>query len=467
MNYYERIQNSLIYIEANLDNDLTIEACAHEAFMSVSNYYRMFLSVVGYNVKEYIRRRRLALAYEDIQSSKGITVTDVAFRYMYNSTDSFSRAFKKEFGVLPSYVKNTSSNLFITKFERIDIMEKYFEIDEALMDKYPDIKVIKELESMKVACYTYWGKEPEGEAFEVIKNWMHENGIFFNEGTYRIFGYNNPNPSDPMDEEELYGYEVCVTIPDKLYERLEDIPQGFTKGTYDSVKRRIIEGGKYAIMSVKRDANGDIGNNIVHAWRRFNKWLDEGKYIWGGRQYLEEHLGFNSQDVHTGGVELYLPIEDVPKVSERHINKLTIPMYRVALFRQEGKDGNKIAEACWKQAVSWAKLAGIDSEKSRVFQFNKGFDRRPPFFHVIMITLPEGFDETKYENDNTVKFGDFMGGEFMTMETNIRKLASAWMLMEQWRKETGTKFGNHQWVEEWFLKDWNMSIEKINVCYPI
>ena len=107
MNYYERIQNSLIFIEANLDNDLTIEACAHEAFMSVSNYYRMFLSVVGYNVKEYIRRRRLALAYEDIQSSKGITVTDVAFRYMYNSTDSFSRAFKKEFGVLPSYVKNT------------------------------------------------------------------------------------------------------------------------------------------------------------------------------------------------------------------------------------------------------------------------------------------------------------------------------------------------------------------------
>ena len=44
-------ENSLIYIEANLDNNLTIEACAHEAFMSVSGYYRMFLSIVGYNVK--------------------------------------------------------------------------------------------------------------------------------------------------------------------------------------------------------------------------------------------------------------------------------------------------------------------------------------------------------------------------------------------------------------------------------
>ena len=44
-------------------------------------------------------------------------------------------------------------------------MEQYFETgNKELQEKYPDIKVIKELEEMKVACFTYFGKYPEGHA---------------------------------------------------------------------------------------------------------------------------------------------------------------------------------------------------------------------------------------------------------------------------------------------------------------
>ena len=464
MNYYERIQHSIIYIEANLDNELTLEACAQEAFMSVSNYYRMFLSIVGYNVKEYIRRRRLTLAYEDLYSD-GASITEIAFRYMYNSTDSFTRAFKKEFGILPSQVKQSLSDVVINKFERIDIMDRYFETDQELLDKYPDIKVIKELDSMKVACFTYFGEGPEGKAYKVLLEWMHKNGIVINEGGYRLFGYNHP---DTMDQEEKeYGYEMCVTIPDELYEKLEDVPENFTNGTYDGIKRRIIEGGKYAILSVKRDSNGEIGNNIAHAWKRFFKWLDEGKYIWGGRQYLEEHLGFDSEDDHIGGVELYLPIEDVPKVKESGMSEMTLSPFRVAVFREEGKDGEQIANACWWKAITWAKEQGLKSEACRIFQYNKGFDRRPPFFHVIMMTLPDGFNEERFEADDRVQFEDFLGGKFMTMETDLIHLGSTWMIMEQWRKETKAKAGGHQWVEEWLLEEWKMPAKSIRVCYPI
>ena len=68
MNYYERIQNSIDFIEDNLAEEITVEQCAKQAYMSVSGYYRMFLSVVGYNVKEYIRMRRLTAAYEELIS---------------------------------------------------------------------------------------------------------------------------------------------------------------------------------------------------------------------------------------------------------------------------------------------------------------------------------------------------------------------------------------------------------------
>jgi DNA gyrase inhibitor GyrI len=74
--------------------------------------------------------------------------------------------------------------------------------------------VIKELKDMKVACFTYYGKDPEHHAFETMKRWANENDVYFHDMSYRIFGYNHPDPSNVDDSEEIYGYEVCVTISD-------------------------------------------------------------------------------------------------------------------------------------------------------------------------------------------------------------------------------------------------------------
>ena len=83
MNYYERMQKSIDFIEDNLAEDITVEQCARASFMSVSGYYRMFLSVVGYNVKEYIRMRRLSLACDELEM--GRSVMSVAVKYGYSS----------------------------------------------------------------------------------------------------------------------------------------------------------------------------------------------------------------------------------------------------------------------------------------------------------------------------------------------------------------------------------------------
>lgn len=67
MNYYERIQKSIDYIESKLEDDIKIEKVAQEAFMSCSNYYRMFFALTGYAVKEYIRHRRISSAVKNIK----------------------------------------------------------------------------------------------------------------------------------------------------------------------------------------------------------------------------------------------------------------------------------------------------------------------------------------------------------------------------------------------------------------
>ena len=53
MNYYERIQNSIDFMEENLEKKIKVSEMAKQAFMSESNYYRIFFAITGYQAKEY------------------------------------------------------------------------------------------------------------------------------------------------------------------------------------------------------------------------------------------------------------------------------------------------------------------------------------------------------------------------------------------------------------------------------
>ena len=291
MNYYERVQRSIDYIENNLENKIDIQFAAQEAYMSLSNYYRMFFALVGYTVKEYIRCRRISLAAPEVVSSN-IPIIEIAVLYDFESGDSFSRAFKRITGSMPSEFRKHEQQYH---FERVNILDKYFDIqDNELLEKYPDIKVLKELEPMKVAYYCYYGKEPETGAFAVMTNWLNNLGLDINEQKMRIFGYDNPSPSSPDQEE--YGYEVCVTIDDSVV-------------VDDHVQVKVLSGGLYAVTSVSQGESGDLGPEIAKAWGRFNNWMKDSKYVYGKHKCLEEHLGFDNNK-HMGGIDLYMPVAE-------------------------------------------------------------------------------------------------------------------------------------------------------------
>ena len=94
MNYFERIQKSIDYIECRLDDDIEIEKAAQEAYMSCSNFYRMFFALTGYAVKEYIRQRRISSAVRDIRE-KDCNILDIALMYGFESNEALTRAFKR------------------------------------------------------------------------------------------------------------------------------------------------------------------------------------------------------------------------------------------------------------------------------------------------------------------------------------------------------------------------------------
>lgn len=93
------------YIEEHLTEDLSLESIADFAGVSDYHFKTVFFHLAGMTLNEYVKNRKLSEANKDLLS--GEKVTDVAFKYGYQSVDGFTRAFKKWSGFLPSDVTKT------------------------------------------------------------------------------------------------------------------------------------------------------------------------------------------------------------------------------------------------------------------------------------------------------------------------------------------------------------------------
>lgn len=153
-----------------------------------------------------------------------------------------------------------------------------------------DVRIINLL-PMRVACINGFGDSPESMAFEKMKVWAAAHNLL--EKPYRLFGYNNPDPSAGSPN---YGYDVWITV------------DGAVQADGEA---RIIDfaGGLYAVTRVEVDNPADV---IPAAWQKLVKWMEASKYHHARHQWLEEHIGPLNE---MGGdqpftLDLYLPIAE-------------------------------------------------------------------------------------------------------------------------------------------------------------
>ena len=100
MDYRKIIQDSLDYIEEHLKAPITGGELSQRAHYSLFHYYRLFQSVVGMPVMQYILRRRLLHAIYEI--SRGGKRIDVVLQYGFETYAGFYKAFRREFCCTPS-----------------------------------------------------------------------------------------------------------------------------------------------------------------------------------------------------------------------------------------------------------------------------------------------------------------------------------------------------------------------------
>lgn len=110
MDWQERMNRAITWIERHLDEGIEWEEAAREAHCSLFHFLRMFEVITGLTAGEYVRRRRLSLAALELASGDA-RIIDVALRYGYDSPDAFAKAFRKLFGCTPTEARRPGARL--------------------------------------------------------------------------------------------------------------------------------------------------------------------------------------------------------------------------------------------------------------------------------------------------------------------------------------------------------------------
>lgn len=123
------IQQSIEYIEQRLGEELTLKEIAQAMHYSEYHFHRTFLYWVGDTVTSYIRKRRLSKAAEAlIYSDKKIL--DIALEYGFGSHESFTRSFRKLYGMMPSECRKLDMPPFLVPVAQPGLMLAALQNDE-------------------------------------------------------------------------------------------------------------------------------------------------------------------------------------------------------------------------------------------------------------------------------------------------------------------------------------------------
>lgn len=100
------------YIEDHLDKEIEMKKIEQLSQMSEYNFQKIFSVLSGISLGDYIRKRRLSHSLYDLKETP-LKIIDIAFKYGYQSSESYSRAFQQFFHTSPSKARKDQMALKI------------------------------------------------------------------------------------------------------------------------------------------------------------------------------------------------------------------------------------------------------------------------------------------------------------------------------------------------------------------
>lgn len=136
MDHLRLIRETIDWIELNIEEDLNIPKISEDFQISPWHFQRLFKSLVGSSLGDYIRGRKLTYASEQLLNSSA-NIMEIGMKVGFNSNEAFTRSFKSLFKKTPKQFRVEASE--IQPFRKPQLKDDLLHFIRESIDTTPQI----------------------------------------------------------------------------------------------------------------------------------------------------------------------------------------------------------------------------------------------------------------------------------------------------------------------------------------
>lgn len=202
----EQLLPTFVYIQSHLTDDLSLEQVAGQADLSPFHFHRLFHNAVGETLKQYTQRLRLEQAAYHLKIQDA-SILDIALNAGFKSHETFSRAFKRWFGVSPKQYRQSFGRSLQDSSLAVRAL-----LNKLATDFQLSRVTVKKLNPIPVAFIRHLGSylTVDVALFDRLKTWADREGLYTGDNLFLGVGHDDPNIT-PI---EKVRYDLCLTVPE-------------------------------------------------------------------------------------------------------------------------------------------------------------------------------------------------------------------------------------------------------------
>ncbi|MBO3700626.1 GyrI-like domain-containing protein [Roseivirga sp. E12] len=262
------IERSIAFIEAHLQDGLSLDLISEVACLSKYHFSRVFKKHTGDRVADYIRRRRITLSAAKLISSQE-SILQIAINHRFDSQEAFTRSFKGVYGMTPNEYRKNGVNILAHSrspltLDRIEHLQNKISLE-------PEIVIEPARNLVGLHCKTSMVQNNIPMLWTVFRRRQHEIKNTINNGRFGVSDYKNLKVSQ-FTPSAMIGKWATVEVSSQ-----EEIPEEMV--VYN------LSGGLYARFMHK----GGKKNVQMSFEYIYSTWLPNTKYEIDNRDHFEHY----------------------------------------------------------------------------------------------------------------------------------------------------------------------------------
>jgi len=295
MKPYKLLENILLDIEKGIKNNITANILSEKYNYSEIHLRRLFSFAFNRPIASYIRSRTLSESLNALLNSDK-NIIDIALEYGFGYENSYSRSFKREFGILPGDLRKSGQ---IVKIQPpLHLFDENKIDDNALFG--PEFVLVPQFHMI--------GK-PHQIPFKIsIKTAPNVAKLFWENERRQIKKVINPDVYIGFTHKINHEKKFSEYLPSVQVKNLSDIPDGFSGATFNtSMCARF----RYIGQHHYYDINREIANKMYNAILKYMN-DENAKYSLLRDKTYFERVDAKQYDGNYCQMEWFTPVTEKP-----------------------------------------------------------------------------------------------------------------------------------------------------------